>query len=143
MDYSPWSRKNSKKCEIMKIGNLSQESGVSRDTVRLYEKLGLLKDITRPYEFNNYKNYGDRNVERIKMIKQLQGMGITLRECKEILEAIDNGEFDEKSGKEFIQSRIVDIDSKISELEKTKAILLEKFGQCTEGDIEEIKLKRL
>ena len=127
----------------MKIGNLSKESGVSRDTVRLYEKLGLLKGISRPYEFNNYKDYDERNVKRIRMIKQLQGMGITLRECKEILEAIDNGEFDEKSGKEFIQSRIAKIDTKIRELEKTKAILLEEFTQCKAEDIEEIKLKKL
>ena len=117
----------------MKIGTLSKESGVSRDTVRLYEKLGLLKEVSRPYEFNNYKDYGERNIERIKMVKQLQAMGLTLRECKEVLDAIDSGNFDEHSGEELIQSRILQIDAKIKELEKTKALLLEQFGQCPDN----------
>lgn len=124
----------------MKIGILSQESGVSRDTVRLYEKLGLLRDISRPFEYNNYKDYGERNVGRIRTIKQLQGLGITLKECKYILEAIDKGEFDEESGKAFIQSRILAIDAKIKELEETKALLLGTFGQCSEGEIEDLQL---
>lgn len=114
----------------MKIGNLSKLAGVSRDTVRLYEKLGLLKEISRPYEFNNYKDYGEENVDRIRMVNKFQGIGMTLRECKEIIDSIDKGEFDEKSGQKLLQSRIQQINSRISELENTRKVLMGKLGQC-------------
>lgn len=116
----------------MKIGTLSNLSGVSRDTVRLYEKLGLLKNITRPYEFNNYKDYGEENVERIHMIKRMQHFGATLKECKDVLDAIDNNAFDSNTAKELLHARIAQIDSKIKELEETKATLLNSFAQCSE-----------
>lgn len=122
------------KSKKMKIGVLAGQSGVSRDTVRLYEKLGLLINISRPYEFNNYKDYDQKNVERIPMVKQLQTMGLTLRECKEMLLAMDKGEFDRESGRELIQSKITQIEAKIAELEKTKGILLKSIYECPKGE---------
>ena len=114
----------------MKIGNLANLSGVSRDTIRLYEKLGLLTHISRPYEFNNYKDYGEENVRRIKMVKQLQQMGATLKECKEIFDALDKDEFDENSGRAFFQSKIEQIEFKMRELAETKKMLMERMNQC-------------
>jgi DNA-binding transcriptional MerR regulator len=66
----------------MKIGEIAAKTGVSRDTVRLYEKLGLLGEVSRPYEHNNYKEYGVENVYRIGMIKEMQRIGLKLKECK-------------------------------------------------------------
>ena len=70
----------------MKIGQLSAEAGVSRDTIRFYESRGMLNDISRPFEWNNYKDYGEENVRRIRIIKYLQGFSFKLQEIKKLLD---------------------------------------------------------
>ena len=100
-----------KTSKAMKVGALSKLSGVSRDTVRLYEKLGLLKNISRPYEYNNYKEYGEENVKRIHLIKQMQTFGITLKESKEILVSIYFKQSNYHSSTEMIRSMQFFIDS--------------------------------
>ncbi|MEM7375534.1 MAG: MerR family transcriptional regulator [Bacteroidota bacterium] len=124
----------------MKIGVLSKSTGISRDAVRLYEKLGLLKNISRPYEYNNYKEYGEENVQRILMIKQMQSFGMTLKECKEIFDAMENNTLDEHSGKKILITKIEQIDVKIRELKETKAALLAGINSCSErrGEIQNL-----
>ena len=108
----------------MKIGELAKRTDVSRDTIRFYEKKGLLKEIERPHQYNNYKEYGDENVERIQMIKKIQKSGFTLRECKEILEKMDEGAFHCEIGKKMIHDKIKEVDRKIEELKKIRVELM-------------------
>ncbi|MEN9002034.1 MAG: MerR family transcriptional regulator, partial [Flavobacteriales bacterium] len=70
----------------MKIGELAEKTGVSRDTIRFYENKGMLTEVTRPFEWNNYKDYGEENIKRIQIIKYLQRFSFTLRECKELID---------------------------------------------------------
>lgn len=109
----------------MKIGQISTKTGVSRDTVRLYDKLGLLTNITRPYEFNNYKEYGEENVYRIGMIKEMQRIGLKLRECKGIIDALVNDEMNIDDRKLFIQSKIKQTNDQIKSLRQIKKFLQE------------------
>ena len=62
----------------MKIGELAAKTGLTRDTIRFYEQRGLLVDISRPYEYNNYKDYGEANVYRLQMIQEGKQFGFTL-----------------------------------------------------------------
>ena len=109
----------------MKIGEIAAKTGVSKDTVRLYEKLKLLGNVTRPYEYNNYKEYGDENVYRINMVKQMQRIGLTLKECKGVMDALVEDEMDADSRKLFIASKIVEVENKINSLVKIKSFLQE------------------
>jgi DNA-binding transcriptional MerR regulator len=86
----------------MKIGEIAEKTGVSKDAVRLYEKLGLLTKVTRPYEYNNYKDYGKENLIRIQMIKEMQRIGLKLKECKGVIDALVNDEMDAATRKQFI-----------------------------------------
>lgn len=109
----------------MKIGQISTKTGVSRDTVRLYEKLGLLTNVTRPHEYNNYKEYGEENIYRIGMIKEMQRIGLKLRECKGIIEALVNDEMNIQERKLFIQSKIKHTNDQIKALQQIKSFLQE------------------
>ncbi|MDX2361244.1 MAG: MerR family transcriptional regulator [Crocinitomicaceae bacterium] len=109
----------------MKIGEIASKTGVSRDTVRLYEKLGLLVNVTRPYEYNNYKEYGQENVYRIGMIKEMQRIGLKLKECKSVIDALVNDEMQMDDRKAFIQSKIEDTKEKIRSLRKIQSFLQE------------------
>ncbi len=107
----------------MKIGQISSKTGVSRDTVRLYEKLGLLSNVTRPYEYNNYKEYGEENIFRISMIKEMQRIGLKLKECKGIIDALVNDEMNVEDRKQFIRSKIEQTNEQIKSLQQIKSFL--------------------
>ncbi len=72
----------------MLISELAQKTGVSKDTIRFYEKVGLL-DPSERCEENNYRWYGDEVVERLAFIKQGKALGFTLGEIKEVINEWD------------------------------------------------------
>jgi DNA-binding transcriptional MerR regulator len=112
----------------MKIGEIAERTGVSRDAIRLYERLGLLNNVTRPYEYNNYKNYGIENVFRIHMIKEMQRIGLKLKECKGVMEALVNDEMDSNKRKLFISNKIDEVQNKITSLQQIKSFLQEHLN---------------
>ena len=109
----------------MKIGEIAHLTGISRDAVRLYERLGLLSNVTRPYEYNNYKDYGKENVARIGMIKERQRIGLKLKECRGVIDALVNDEMDAEKRKQFIRDKIDDVRNKISSLKQIQSFLQE------------------
>ena len=109
----------------MQIGKIAEKTGVSRDTVRLYDKLGLLGSVTRPHEYNNYKEYGPENVYRINMIKEMQRIGLTLKECKGVIDSLVNDEMDASKRVDFVKGKIKEVGMKIKALKKIKGFLQE------------------
>jgi DNA-binding transcriptional MerR regulator len=68
----------------MKIGELSKEAGVEVGTVRFYERRKLLKPASRTS--SGYRLYSPQDVKVVKGIKQLQELGFTLKEIKELID---------------------------------------------------------
>ena len=123
----------------MKIGELAAETGVSRDTIRFYEKQGLLSEISRPYESNTYKDYGAENVKRIELILAMKKFGFTLVECGEVIDALTTGVFSLEKQKDLIAEKITKIDDQIAELSKLKNILQETIQTGCDGPMELIQ----
>ncbi len=73
----------------MLIGELSSRSGLSRDSIRFYEKIGLIRVSVRNRRANNYKDYPPEILQRIETIKQLKQFGFTLTETAELLSLMD------------------------------------------------------
>lgn len=113
MDYGQWSNVLT---FIMKIGQIAIETGISRDTVRLYETMGLLTGITRPNEYNNYKDYPEENIDRIRIIRSMKQLGFSLKECKEVFTNIQEDLFDKEFQQRFLNHKIEEINQKIEEL---------------------------
>ena len=68
----------------MKIGELSKEAGVRVGTIRFYERRKLLKPAVRTS--SGYRSYVPQDVKVVKGIKQLQELGFTLKEIKELID---------------------------------------------------------
>jgi DNA-binding transcriptional MerR regulator len=68
----------------MLIGELSKRSGLSRDTLRYYEKLGLLTATSRNAD-NDYKHFGPAALDRLQHVQRLKDVGFTLREVRRLL----------------------------------------------------------
>ena len=95
----------------MLIGVLSKRSGFSRDTIRYYEKLGLIKGEPSSSLFNNYKEYSEEVLRRLLVIKESKTFGFSLKEIGEILNLMEM----EQANCQVIQEKIGD---KLLELER-------------------------
>ena len=69
----------------MRIGELCAKTGLSKETVRYYERQGLLENIPQPNRSNNYKVYSAVDLQRLNMIKHAKMLGFTLAEISEVL----------------------------------------------------------
>lgn len=109
----------------MLIGELSKKTGFSRDTIRYYEKLGLISPPRRTGVFNNYKNYTTPVLKRLLAIRQIKDYGFTLKETQAMLVLFEEGVQEHERGNRYIQRKIAVIDHKIRELEAAKEKLQE------------------
>lgn len=109
----------------MKIGELSKQTGVSRDTIRFYEGKEMLTNVTQPFEWNNYKDYGEENVKRIQIIKYLQRFSFKLKEIKELFDQKDANPDKCIDKSEVFKSKLKIIEKEIKELQQTRKALLE------------------
>lgn len=71
-----------------KIGYAAKAAGVSVDTVRYYEREGLLDDIARSE--SGYRSYSDKDIERLCFIRKAKALGFTLEDIADLLQ-LQNG----------------------------------------------------
>jgi MerR family mercuric resistance operon transcriptional regulator len=110
------------------IGQLADEGGVGVETIRFYQRKGLL-DL--PARAGGIRRYDARDVRRLHFIKRAQAAGFTLAEIGELL-ALDAGE-DRARARALAEQRIAALDEKIAELQAAKAALTRLAGECREG----------
>ncbi|MEK7724141.1 MAG: MerR family transcriptional regulator [Acidobacteriota bacterium] len=114
----------------MLIGELSDKTGLSKDTIRFYEKQGLIKVNRKERRINNYKEYSNEICERLQIIKQIKGFGFTLNEVSDIIEMIESRTNSCSNITQKAFEKIDLIEKKIVELEKIKTMLIVGIEQC-------------
>ncbi len=117
----------------MLIGELSKNTGLSRDTIRWYEKVGLLKGEDTSRDSNNYRIYGHETLDKLILIKESKSFGFSLNEIKEMLALIDSENLNCDSISPIINSKLDMIDQKISLLQNLRTKLIDLKEQCS-GD---------
>jgi len=114
----------------MLIGELSEKTGFSRDTIRFYEKQGLISVGRKERRENNYKEYSSDTLKRLLTIKVIKGFGFTLHETAEFLELIANNQASCDNVANKASRKVKLIEGKIKELESLKELLIESVNQC-------------
>lgn len=115
----------------MKIGEVASEAGVSVDTVRFYERRGVVPvPQRRP---SGYREYPSSTVERIRLARTLQGLGLTLDEIIEALHAHDTGTATCASELWRLEAVLDGIDAKIAELHRTRRLVAGTIEECRSG----------
>lgn len=99
----------------MKIQELADLMGLTPHTIRFYEKEGLLDSRHIQRERNNYRNYSDEAIGRLKLIKKFQGIGCTLAELKTILQEQDTSARTNQEVITWILQKIQEIERKKDE----------------------------
>jgi MerR family mercuric resistance operon transcriptional regulator len=110
------------------IGTLALTTGVGVETVRFYQRRGLLGV---PAKAGGIRRYSTADADRIRFIKRAQAAGFTLSEIAELI-ALDAGE-DRARARELANARIAALDIKIAELEGARASLARLQRECSAG----------
>lgn len=114
----------------MLIGELSIKSGFSKDTIRYYEKFGLITTGRKERRLNNYKEYSEKTLIRLKTIKRMKGYGFTLNDISEMLELIEVEEATCTTLITTASKKISMIEHTINELKNAQKLLSESVKQC-------------
>jgi MerR family transcriptional regulator, copper efflux regulator len=112
--------------ETIGIGSLAKRAGVSIDTVRYYERSGLLTPQARLP--SGYRRYGDSQVSRLRFIRRAQELGFSLKDISELLAL--SGLRDVARVKRSAQRKLDEVERRIAALQRVRTALSELIAQC-------------
>lgn len=116
----------------MKIGEFSKESGCTIQTIRYYEKEGLIKTPGR--SVGNYRLYNEADLKEIEFVKHCRSLDIPLREIKTLLELKDKPEESCSSINQLITDQLTLVNKRMGELKALKNELQEMKKACLEDN---------
>jgi MerR family copper efflux transcriptional regulator len=113
----------------MQIGQVAQNTGLSIDTIRFYEKQGLVHAPQR--SSGGYRVYRERDIERFRFIGRAQSLGFSFQEIRELL-VIESSEGDGCSHvHDLVAAKIDQVKEKIAELKRIESRLTTAQMQCS------------
>jgi Hg(II)-responsive transcriptional regulator len=119
----------------MKIGELAKRADVAIDTVRYYERQGLLPEAERT--LSGYRQYDASDVERLRFIRRAKALGFTLSEIGELLELSGRREADMAGMKRAAEAKLVDVEARLAELQRIRGGLEALVASCPgHGELE-------
>ena len=108
------------------IGGLAKAAGVGVETVRYYQRRGLLPEPSRPP--GEIRRYSEEDVKRLRFIRSAQAAGFTLREIGELLDLSLSD--DRARARELAQARVAALDAKIADLREAREALAGLATAC-------------
>lgn len=108
------------------IGQMAKKTGVPIDTIRHYERIGLLRPAARLA--SGYRRYGDAELKRLRFIRRAKALGFTLDEIQELL-ALSAGR-NVQSIRKAASARLADIERRMKELTRIRESLRQLVAAC-------------
>jgi len=113
---------------IYRTSELANEAGVNKETIRFYEKKGLLPDPNRTD--GGYRQYSQKDLERLIFIKNAKELGFALSEIKELLAIADGDIYKCSDVRQIAESKLDNIDNQLKHLKKLKMTLTKLVAEC-------------
>jgi MerR family mercuric resistance operon transcriptional regulator len=113
---------------MLTIGKLADSGGVGVETIRFYQRRGLLET---PHRTDGIRRYGSDDLRRLRFIRHAQAAGFTLEEIKELLD-LDAGE-DRGRARQLANARVKALDKRIAELKGARDALRRLASECGSG----------
>jgi len=114
-----------------RIGDVSQKLGLSADTLRYYEKIGLLPKVGR--NGAGIRFYNDRDLSRLRFIQRAQQMDFTLAEIRELLRMREAPQKARKRVRELTAHKLAEVESRLAELQALRRELALLMNLCSAG----------
>lgn len=117
---------------VMTIGKLADAGGVGVETVRYYQRRGLLREPERAGNYAGVRRYDEADARRLRFIRSAQAAGFTLEQIGELL-SLDATD-DRARARALAAERMAALDAKIAELTAARAALSRLANECARGD---------
>ncbi|MBO6891572.1 MAG: Cu(I)-responsive transcriptional regulator [Roseibium sp.] len=115
----------------MNIGTASEQSQLPVKTIRYYEDIGLVRPLRSD---NGYRDFSETDLQRLKFLQRSRSLGFSIEECRELLSLYEDGDRASADVKAITQSKIREVDRKISELQSLKKVLTTLSDACHGDD---------
>jgi len=112
--------------ENLTIGAFAKAAGVNVETIRFYQRKGLLPEPDKPY--GSIRRYGEADVTRVRFVKSAQRLGFSLDEIAELLRLDDGTHCDEAS--HLAEHKLQNVREKMVDLARIEAVLSELLRAC-------------
>jgi DNA-binding transcriptional MerR regulator len=120
----------------MLIGELVERTGLTKDTIRFYEKKGLISLDRKSRRENNYKEYPKQVLDKLLLIRKLKDLGFTLNEIDTFLELWREEDASCKNLKFTLENKIALVNAQIQRLQELNARLTGSLTKCNNDDCE-------
>lgn len=107
---------------MMRVAELESRTGLGRYALRFYEREGLLVGVCRGA--NNYRDYPESAVKDATLLQQLQSLGFSLQEIRDVLGAMRANSIDCAQGARLMAEKRLTVEAQIENLRKVSKILL-------------------
>ena len=109
------------------IGALAETAGVNVETIRFYQRKGLMPEPEKPY--GSIRRYGATELARVRFIKSAQRLGFSLEEIGELLKLEDGARCSE--ARQLAEQKLVDVRQKLSDLQRIESVLAGLVARCS------------
>lgn len=116
----------------MTIGKLAKAAGVGVQTIRFYERKGIIKKPAK--ELGGFRYYAADEATRVRFVKRAQELGFTLREVKEMLDLQSKRKLTGSEVKAKAQEKMAEIRGKIADLKAMEVSLGNLVAICGKGE---------
>lgn len=113
--------------DILTIGQVAQKAGTGIETIRFYERKGLIEEPAR--RSNGYRQYTDEHIAQLRFIQQAKELGFSLKEIGELL-SIKAGTKTVADVKQLAREKLDDINAKIRLLQRMRKSLKKLVDRC-------------
>jgi DNA-binding transcriptional MerR regulator len=120
--------------KALTVNGVIKASGLSRETLRYYEKMGLLNPQRRAT--NGYRVYAADDLERLEFIVRTKKAGFTLRKIRELLEFKKRKHATGRLGRDIAREQIKDVDERVAALQDVRVILEDFARQCEKDGLD-------
>ncbi|KFL38044.1 MerR family transcriptional regulator [Arenimonas donghaensis] len=120
------------------IGQLARQTGTKVETIRYYEKIGLLAEAMR--SAGNYRYYGAKDLERLSFVRRARELGFSIEQIRELIALGEQRDFQCSSVDGLVQAHIADIGLRIRDLQALQAELGRMLGSCPGGRVADCRV---
>lgn len=122
----------------LKIGDLARETGAVVETIRFYEKIGLLPAPGRTS--GNYRAYDASHLRRLSFIRRARDLGFSLDQVRDLLSLADDRDRSCEAVDGLARQHLAEVDRKIADLTALRRELGSLVDQCGHGSVSECRI---
>lgn len=121
------------KADTLTIGQVAKKAGVGVETVRFYERQGLMPQP--PRKASGYRQYPSDAVRRLRFIVRAKSVGFALKDIAELLDLRTRRGSTCRSVKRRTEAKIADVEARIRELQRVRSALARLSDSCDGSDV--------